>query len=182
MKRLRFTSHYVALLLPVLLLLLSCHRGDDPYQPSPKDNYSVTLLLVDSNDKNIIDYNSVGSQYDYRAISDCRVELVSPKTDGVTVELKARYVADGDEEKVPYLRITSWKELEDDEAKTYEAEFTIYSEYIFRDKQPHHIKVVHEPVFLRQETVYVDGVAYPSVQKSSINENFFYSTYVVPWD
>lgn len=181
MKTLKFMSRYVTLL-PILLLLLSCHRGDDPFQPKPADNYSVTLLLVDSNDKNIIDYNSVGPQYDYRAISDCRVELVSPKTDGIKVELKARYVADSDEEKVPYLHISSWKELEDGEAKTYEAEFTIYSEYIFRDKQPHHIKVVHEPVFLRQKTVYVDGVAYPSVQKSSINENFFYSTYVVPWN
>lgn len=175
----------LTLYLSIIMLLLSCDDDKEPTsrEPAPHDNYSVMLLLVDSNGKNILSPNSVGPQYDYRAIAnDCSVELCSPLLDDSEAVVDAPYVSYNDEKKIPYLYIRSWHLLKGGEARHYTAEHTIYSNYIFRDMKPHHIKVVHEPILLRQDTVYVDGVACPSVQRPEVTQGFFYATYVVPWD
>lgn len=187
MKTINTRNLLLLLFVAMTITLSSCnddnHPYNDPRNPAPRDDYSVMLLLVDSNGKNILSPNSVGAQYDYRAIyNDCSVELCSPLLDDSEFVVKAPYVAYNDEKKIPYLYIRSCHFLKDGEARHYTAEHTIYSNYIFRDMKPHHIKVVHEPIFLRQDTVYVDGVACPSVQRPEVTLSFFYATYVVPWD
>lgn len=181
------TISSLIVILVITMMLSSCNDDNHPkaysIKSEPCDSYSVMLLLVDSNGKNILDPNSVGPQYDYRAIStDCSVELLYPSLDDSEVVVHAPYVAYNDEKNVPYLYIRSWHLLKEGEARHYTAEHTIYSHYIFRDRAPHHIKVSHEPLLLRQDTVYIDGVACPSVQRKEVNHEFFYAKYVVPWD
>ncbi len=172
-----------------MVLILSCCNNDndivkeigDPFQEA--DDYSVTLLLVDAKNRNILDPSLMGSQYNYKAIYNSSVELVTPKLDGAEIiSVEAPYIDPDDAEKIPYLHIRAGRKLNKSDTKCYESEQIIYSEYIFHDKNPHYIKVIHEPIYLRQQTVWIDGVAYPSISRKSVSIEFFYSTYVVPWN
>ncbi len=167
--------------LSIAVLCLSCDNSHEvkPYVFPELDSYGVLFLLVDSNGKNILDPNSIGPQYDYKAIEDCTAEITAPQVEGLMFTLFAPFI--DKEKEVRYLLLSAGRELEEGDEKILESEFTIYSEYIFRDKAPHHIKVVHDPDIINLSTVYVDGVVCESIHDNEAYLNY-YTKFVVPWD
>ncbi len=181
MKKQRTTLHPIVLLLGMLISLFSCGGGggigagiwdiEIPPSTTEPEIHDVMLLLIDSEGNNILENLD-------EPFPSYTLEVLNPE--GIHISLQAPYIHSDDSEEVPYLRIHGWRYTPND--KKYEAEYSLISEYIFKDRIAHTIKVIRDPETEYQEIVYIDGVAYPSIKRSGVKPVFYYSTYVVPWD